>query len=117
MGPSFDDLAVLKGTYARPPIYTRSWTPPRGPVRLVTDSDNSMACPRLWAPGGRVRLRHRHAGGGFADTTLDLSGNGQLTALPPEIGRLTGLQVLFLSGAQLAGLPPAWMEYYYSGGR
>jgi hypothetical protein len=28
VGPSFDDLAVLKGTYARPLIYTGSWTPP-----------------------------------------------------------------------------------------
>jgi hypothetical protein len=30
VGPSFDDLAVLKGTYARPLIYTGSWTPPSG---------------------------------------------------------------------------------------
>ena len=35
MGPSFEDLPVLKGTYARPLIYTRSWTPPRGGANVT----------------------------------------------------------------------------------
>jgi len=37
--------------------------------------------------------------------TLDLSGN-QLSSLPPEIARLTALQTLYLSGNQLSSLPP-----------
>ena len=38
-------------------------------------------------------------------TELDLSGRG-LTALPPEIGRLTNLQHLNLNGNELVSLPP-----------
>jgi Leucine-rich repeat (LRR) protein len=37
--------------------------------------------------------------------SLDLR-NKRLTALPPEIGQLTGLQRLDLSGNQLTALPP-----------
>ncbi|MDP6550554.1 MAG: leucine-rich repeat domain-containing protein [Dehalococcoidia bacterium] len=38
-------------------------------------------------------------------TRLFLTGN-QLTALPPEIGNLTGLTDLDLDGNQLTALPP-----------
>ncbi len=39
------------------------------------------------------------------ETELNLSGKG-LTALPPEIGQLTSLELLNLSDNNLTGLPP-----------
>src|SRR6266516_5046031 len=42
VGPSFDDLAVLKGTYARPLIYNKSWTPPRtGASRRIAHASST----------------------------------------------------------------------------
>ena len=65
MGPSFDDLAVLKGTYARPLIYTGSWTPPSGTISVVVSeighvgfasTENKMLTGVEVRPDGMVRL-------------------------------------------------------------
>ena len=51
-----------------------------------------------------IALQRIRAAAERGDTRLDLSRLG-LTALPPEIGRLTSLQSLDLHGNQFADLP------------
>src|SRR5690349_21145204 len=49
VGPSFDDLAVLKGTCARPLIYTGSTTPPCGV--LAAGAGQNWTGPARVRPG------------------------------------------------------------------
>lgn len=63
VGPSFEDLPVLKGTYARPLIYTRSWTTPRSGAIVVLAADRKPLPGPCATCTGSVKELEELAGG------------------------------------------------------